>query len=416
MHDPFYILAGWLIDGTGEAARSDVLVQIEGGKLKSIKKVRPDDLKPIEKELIDLTHCTLIPGLVDCHVHMTMSGKNEQDLRQHQLQFSFEEAACSISDHIRKQIDHGVLAVRDGGDSAAHTLRYQIEHLQARIEEHPFILKTAGKAWRSKGRYGRLIGRPPEEGFSLAQCIARQEERADHVKIINSGLNSLTQFAKETSTQFSQEDLTAAVAAAHKRNQKVMVHANGRLPVRLAVEAGCNSIEHGYFMGLENLERMAELQIFWAPTAFPMKAYGEQLDPATVEADISAKNLEHQLGQIARARELGVPVVVGTDSGGLGIRHGRAFSKELKLLIEGGFSILEAIRCATFEGARLLGIEERLGRLIKGMPATFIAVCGSPSLLPDALSEPERVYVEGKLISQGPSKRTASCDALSMKN
>jgi len=402
MNDPIYVLAGWLIDGTGESTRRDVLIQIQDGVITALKKAKQDDLISLGQTVVDLSHCTVLPGLVDCHVHLTMSGTNDQDVRQRQLHFSFEQAEAGISDHIRKQIAHGVVALRDGGDSAAHTLRYQIERLP--VENYPLCLKAAGKAWRAQGRYGRLIGRPPESGYTLAQCIARQERKADQVKIINSGLNSLTQFGKETAPQFSQDELEAAVQAARKRNQKVMVHANGKIPVRFAVEAGCNSIEHGFFMGGENLERMAELQVFWVPTAFSMRAYCQQLTQGSTETEVSSRNLDHQLEQIAHARQLGVPVVVGTDSGGLGIRHGRAFAQELKLLIEAGFSNLEAVRCATMNGARLLGLQNELGRLQKGMPATFVAVAGDPSNLSNALQRPERIYVRGEMASQGPQE------------
>ena len=402
MSDPFYVLAGWLIDGTGESARSNILIQIQGGMIASLKKVRRDDLESIDHTVVDLSRCTLLPGLIDCHVHLTMSGMNDPNVRERQLQSSFEQAKDLISERIGRQIAHGVVALRDGGDSSGHTLRYQGE--RRAFDKHPAWIKTAGKAWRSQGRYGRLIGRPPESGYTLAQCIARQDGEADQVKIINSGLNSLTQFGKETAPQFSREELEVAFQAARKRHQKVMVHANGKLPVRFAVEAGCHSIEHGFFMGGENLERMAELQVFWTPTAFAMRAYCRQLAPESLETEVASKNLDHQLEQIAHARQLGAPVVVGTDSGGLGIRHGRAFVEELKLLIEGGFSTPEAIQCATWNGARLLGLEEDLGRLKKGFPATFVVVSGDPSGLPDGLHRPERIYVRGELVSQGPQE------------
>jgi imidazolonepropionase-like amidohydrolase len=398
MNEPIYVFAGWLMDGTGEPVRRDMLIRIESGVITSLKKVKRDDLKPIVETIVDLSHCTLLPGLVDCHVHLTMSGMNDPDLRRRQLNLSFEQAQPVISERIAKQIAHGVLALRDGGDSAAHTLRYQSERLH--VDKHPVFLKAAGKAWRAKGRYGRLIGRPPEEGHTLAQCVTRQE-KTDHIKIINSGLNSLTEFGKETAAQFSRNELEAAVQAARKRNQKVMVHANGRLPVRVAVEAGCDSIEHGFFMGRDNRERMAELQVFWVPTAFSMRAYCEQLPPGSTETEVALRNLDHQVEQIAHARKLGIPVVVGTDSGGLGIRHGRAFVQELKILAEAGFTIPEAVRCATLDGARLLGLQNELGSLKKGMPATFVAVPGDPSNLPAALEAVESVYFHGKQVSRG---------------
>lgn len=395
--DAFHILAGWFIDGTGERIKQDLLIQVVKGVITSMKRSRPQELESIQGKVLDFSDCTVLPGLVDCHVHLTMSGTNDLEIRKMQLALTFAQAERIIAERIRRQLNHGIIALRDGGDSAGHTFRYQDQCLAA--NKLPVYLRTAGKAWRSRGRYGRLIGRPPADGCSLAQCIERQEKKADHVKIINSGLNSLTEFGKQTAPQFDLETLEAAVQAARLRRQKVMVHANGRVPVRLAVDAGCDSIEHGFFMGRENLERIAELQTFWVPTAFSMRAFSRQLPAASIEAEVSKRNLDHQLQQIALARQAGVPIAVGTDCGSLGIHHGKAFIEEFKLLMEAGFSTADAIRCATLEGARLLGLENQLGQLKKGMPATFIAVAGDPSSLPDALLSPQQVYVCGRLIA-----------------
>jgi imidazolonepropionase-like amidohydrolase len=397
MDATFDLFVGWLIDGTGAPARRDVVVRVEEGVIESVKHVSRGDLNmslPVSvRELTDLSHCTLLPGLVDCHVHLTMSGTNDERVRRKQLSFTFEQARPLMDERIKKCLSYGIMALRDGGDSAGLASRYKSEWLPDL--GLPMHLKVAGRAWRAKGRYGRLIGRPPEDGCSLAECVAGQDQLTDHVKIVNSGLNSLTEFAKETAPQFSFEELDAAVRAARRGRRNTMVHANGKLPVGIAVEAGCDSIEHGFFMGAANMKRMADLQIFWAPTAYSMKAFSTHMPPESIEAETSARNLDHQLGQISRARDLGVPVVVGTDAGGFGLYHGRAFIEELKLIIEAGFSLEDAVRCASLDGARLLGLEKQIGQIKRGMDANFIAVPGPPSALPNALLQVERVYVRG---------------------
>jgi imidazolonepropionase-like amidohydrolase len=178
-----------------------------------------------------------------------------------------------------------------------------------------------------------------------------------------------------------------------------MVHANGKTPVRDAIVAGCESIEHGYFMGTENIELMAERQVFWAPTGLSMKAYAGLRASGSTEANISAANLDHQIHQLSLARQCGVAVVIGTDSGGYGLDHGASFAGELRILFSAGYSIEEAIRCATLNGARLLGLENELGVLRAGMPATFLVAEGSPEALLHSLSRPKLLFVEGSLIS-----------------
>jgi imidazolonepropionase-like amidohydrolase len=368
---------------------------MEEGIITSIRRVKPDDFKYLQGPLADFSHCTILPGLVDCHVHLTMSGTNDPEIRRHQLNYTFDQAGRTIAEHLSCHLNHGIVAVRDGGDSAGHSLRYRQD---GQLPEcFPGFVKSAGKAWRAKGRYGRLIGRAPQEGRSLSECITEDESRPDHIKIINSGLNSLEELGKETLPQFEPRELDAAVQAGRRKLLKCMVHANGKVPVRHAVDAGCHSIEHGFFMGHENIERMADLQVFWVPTAITMKAYSEELAKDSLQSDISRRTLDHQLEQIAYARHLGVPIAVGTDSGSLGVHHGASYPRELELLMSAGFSTEEAVSCASLEGARLLGLKNELGQVRKGLPATFVVVEGPPSHLPRSLATPVAIYVGGTI-------------------
>ena len=145
-----------------------------------------------------------------------------------------------------------------------------------------------------------------------------------------------------------------------------MVHANGKMPVNIAVAAGCHSIEHGFFMGRENLKQMAGGGITWVPTAVTMKAYSDHMQQNDRQADVVRKNLDHQLEQLRRAKDIQVLVAIGTDAGSPGVHHGAAVADEIGLLLEAGFSIQEAIRCATWNGAKLLGLKET-GRLVEAL-------------------------------------------------
>ena len=178
-----------------------------------------------------------------------------------------------------------------------------------------------------------------------------------------------------------------------------MVHANGELPVGIAIESGCHSIEHGFFMGKENLEKMAEKRVVWVPTVYTMKAYAEHMKRQTGRidpADVARRNLEHQLKQLSMARELGVPVALGTDAGSLGVHHGTAVIEELKLFMEAGYSLSDAVRCATLNSAKLLGLKN-YGTLEEKKSATFVAVKVGPSSLPAGLKEIKALYIRGKL-------------------
>jgi imidazolonepropionase-like amidohydrolase len=342
-----------------------------------------------------------MPGLIDSHVHLFMSGTADPDIRQRQLEDDYIEAQTVIARHLSQHLSCGIVAVRDGGDRRAHVLQYKNHDLLP--SGSPVILRTAGRAWRKAGRYGKLIGRAMAPALSLAQGIAQSTDHIDHVKIVNSGLNSLTVFGKQTAPQFDVSELRDAVAAASARGLPVMVHANGKLPVKTAVQAGCTSIEHGFFMGAENLQFMAERGTYWVPTAGTMQGYAGLLPSGTLESDTAHRTLEDQLQQLIKARELGVKVVLGTDAGSPGVHHGTGVWAEMRLLLQAGFPVQEAVRCATANGAALLSLDDR-GELINGKSATFMAAAGEPSGLPESLAHIEYLFIDGRRIVQAASK------------
>jgi imidazolonepropionase-like amidohydrolase len=227
----------------------------------------------------------------------------------------------------------------------------------------------------------------------LADSIRRDSEAGDQIKIIQSGLNSLSDFGKQTAPQFDIGEMSAAVQVAAEQGRTVMVHANGEAPVRIAVLSGCQSIEHGFFMGADNLERMAENRVVWVPTAVTMHAYAEHFTQVGRNPDVARRTLDHQLEQLARARRLGVTVALGTDSGSPGVDHGDAMIAEMRLLMHAGFPPAEAVRCASGNGARLIGAE--YGVLAPGRPATFIIAGGGPSALPESLKALKAVFISG---------------------
>lgn len=398
---PACVLAGWLIDGTGKPVRKNVLIQIQDGTITKIDQIETDLESWMQKlgtDWIDFSEYTVLPALVDSHVHLFMSGTQEFKVRQKQLEAGFEEIRPVISEHIHRYLDNGIVAVRDGGDHQGHAMRYK--ELYFEPQNMPIYLKVAGKAWKRQGRYGKLIGRSPEKGETLATAIQKDltglyPQKPDHIKIVNSGINSLINFGKPTLPQFDSEELKDAMKVAADHDLPVMVHANGDEPVRFAVEAGCRSIEHGFFMGKDNLKRMADQGTFWVPTACTMKGYAETLGAESPEAIAAQKYLDHQVEQMALGKSLGVTMAVGTDAGSMGVHHGRAVLEELKLFVRAGFCLEEAIGCASGNGAALLGIKSA-GSISLSKEASFIAVKGNPAVLPENFEKNRIVYIKGE--------------------
>jgi len=390
-----------LIDGNGTTAVENKGLIVKNDIVMPAAAV--DGCEPGQVETVYFKNCTVLPCLIDCHVHLVMSGTGDPEIRSAQLGADYEFAAGAIESHLLKQRVYGVMAVRDGGDRYGHARRYKIECHHG-PQSYPLV-KIVGKGWKKPGRYGGLVARDLADGSVLGREVEAEEEGIDFVKIINSGLNSLTCFGKETPPQFDVEELRGAYEAALKRGLKVMVHANGEKAVRTALEAGCHSIEHGFFMGRDNLKRMADNQIVWVPTAFTMQAYANFYKKDSIEADTCLKNLDHQCEQIAIAKEQGVAVAAGTDAGSLWTHHGESIIGELGLLVEAGYSIEAAIASCAGNGARLLGLRNS-GTLSPGRQASFIVTAGAPSDLPESLNAIVVVYLDGEPVSGRTSPQT----------
>lgn len=395
--ESFTVAAGWLIDGKGAPPLCRVFVRIDRGKILEIH----GDCSDSERSAadLDLSPCTILPGLIDCHVHVSLSGTEDDAVRKRQLSATFEEAGETIRSNLADHLSCGVVAVRDGGDREGRALQYRRRVSSGKGAPAPLL--SCGQAFHARNRYGAMIGRCPPGEDRLAAAI-RHGFSGHFVKIIHSGPNSVSTFGRETPPQFGFEDLQEGIRAAHEIGLKVMVHANGRLPVKEAIDAGCDSLEHGYFMGEENLGRLAEQGIFWVPTLFAMETLSLRFRGRR-EGEVARRNTDHQLEQVRLARDRGVRIAAGTDAGSPGVHHGKALREEMRLLVAAGMSLEEAVQCASSRGAEVMGLPH-LGRLSPGAAAAFVVLRGAPDLWLESLESPERVFFGGCRM-QDPGRR-----------
>ncbi|MEW5953905.1 MAG: amidohydrolase family protein [Bacillota bacterium] len=369
----YLIKAGLLIQPEDATHRTGVMLEIKRGLITHIypdSQAQPNASEPAE--MIDLSPYTLMPGLIDCHVHLALDGENFKHALARWDQG--DELEQHLTRSLKAYLGQGILAVRDGGDARglALKLRHQV---RAGNTPSPQIIAT-GWAIRQTGRYGGFLG-PGLAGKSVEEAVEEAAGAgADQIKVLVSGIVDFNTYGRVGQVQFNLPNLSALVRHSHQLGLRVMAHASSREAVRLALEAGVDSLEHGYFLSQQSIDLLAATKTPWIPTLAPV---ANQLTLCKPElAEIISKTCRRQQEMVAAAASAGVIIGIGTDAGAAGVRHGQGFLDEVRLLREAGLSPARIIKAATTDGARILGLERKLGRLQVGMPANLIAVEGNP--------------------------------------
>ncbi len=386
MPDTRFIVAGNFIDGSGGGARKRIFFSVTEGRITAIGEAA--DLPSTTGAAVDdLSHCTVLPALVDCAVLLSRSPAIDTGLGLSGEENENAGNTALLKRHLNYCHSHGVLGVADGGDQSGVVARYLKESRPGGLVE----IRTSGPACRS------LQG--DEDAFTAGRDFLRIGYSPD---IEDDSLFS----------QMSQEELGRLVGTATRAGKKTVVVANGRKPVEEALAAGCHAIEQGYGMGEANLREIAARGGLWIPSVVRARngllGSGSGGDvccrfslryvaPGKARPGVEAfwkKTLAEQLAQLRLARELGVSTAVGTGAGTAGILHGEAVAEELKLFLKAGYSLEEAVRSASENGARFFGFEH-LGALGVGSKATFLLTRGGPQQVARKISYLEGIYVEG---------------------
>jgi imidazolonepropionase-like amidohydrolase len=383
-----FIVAGGLLDGRSAVARKNVYLAVKDGRITAMG--RRDELPDEPGAIIDdLSHCTIVPPLMDCSVALSRSPSIDPNTQASVEAADPEQRAALFRRHIGDCLAHGVLAVADNGTPEGLLARSRTPTAQEQAivicSSAPILLNTADDApTPALGHQFHRIQYSPD--------IDQAEVSGPGMSVMNvDALRSLL---------------------SQPRREKTVVVANGPQAVAEALAAGCDAIEQGYLMGEENLRKMAADQVLWLPSVLRAKnaldssgsggevccrfslryvAPGKALPGAEVHWKAM---LADQLGQLGRARILGTPTAVGTGAGSIGILHGESVVEEIKLFIKAGYSLAAAIGCASEQGARFFGVAQ-IGALMVGSPATFLLTRGTPHQLPRKLAYLEGVYVNG---------------------
>ena len=338
---------------------------------------------PAGSEVIDLGDRTLLPGLIDSHIHLFLH-PGAEDLQT--VQESVPQRTITATLAAREDLMAGFTAERDMGTEGAGSADTAVRDAINGGHIPGPRLRISGNAINILGGHEDALGYNPEQHVlpnanyanSADELVAvmRQQfkEGADFIKIYETGADSLRDGKLSTPYQYTESQLEAAVKEAARLDKRVAVHATGEPGTLFAAQAGVASIDHADQLSNETMRLMKEKQIFAVPTFTIFEYFAEHA--ATPEQGAREHQiLDLKVQEFKKQLAAGVPMAVGSDVGPF--PHGTQ-AREFVLMVKYGMSPLAVLQADLLNGARLLGWQGQIGALEPGHLADIVAVLGDP--------------------------------------
>jgi imidazolonepropionase-like amidohydrolase len=405
-----FFLVDRLVDGTGREPLEQAAVLVDGGRITAVGR-QADIAVPAGAEVVH--GGTLMPGMVDVHVHLAYSGiPHKRAFRAEAVDMSYPLMALRAAAHARDTLRAGFTAVRDLNAPGGIVIDLR-NAVNAGFVPGPRI-KACGLGLSVTGGHMDQPGWGDHVVLEAMTCVCNGSEGfrrgvreqvkrgADLIKI-NVCVSSVRDPAAPYQQEMTDEEIAAACQEAHMLGRTVSAHTSGGPAIATAVRAGLDTVEHGHWIDSETADLMAERGTTYVPTLLVNERnfdFGKEEMGAT---DASWRWLElsreAKWESLDRVRKAGVKVAVGTDAGFM-LPHGKMNAIEIELLVRGGYTPLEAVTAATKTGAEALGLEE-VGTVEVGMLADLVLVDGDPLLDITVLQKTSklRVFKEGTEVS-----------------
>jgi imidazolonepropionase-like amidohydrolase len=405
-----YIQAGKVLAVPGDAPLGATTIIVTNGRIVSLMPgySAPKDIKI---RLVDLKDSYVLPGLIDSHVHLTSdTGGIASQLED--VTLSPAAQAFNAWENGIKTLNAGFTTVRNLGDGDGAVLALRDAIIDGQVSG-PRILDAGASISATSGHMDGSLGYRDElrEFFNAAgnTCNGAEDCRravrlqvargADVIKFASTGgVNS--RIGAGLGKQMFADEANAIVETARLFGKKVSAHAHGADGIRLALEAGVDSIEHGTILDPETIDAFVDSGAYYVPTLSTVNGYIERLEAnaEAYEPDVRAK-IEWRIGITGKSLEIlyakGVRIAFGTDAGVS--KHGRN-ADEFELMVKFGMPPAEAIRAATVNAADLLGLSSEVGTLEPGKSADLIAVKGDPLKDVNVLKQVDFVMVRGDIV------------------
>jgi len=382
------IHAGKLIDGTGAAPKTQVSILIHDDRVTAIQ---PGYVTPAGADIVDLSGETVLPGLIDTHVHITQTFHPGDPIRNSVTRTSYDNLIDGVND-ARATLMAGFTSARSVGDDTEAVVALKrgiaagsIPGPRLWVAGYP-VGPTGGHGDPANGlnpdisepHWDELVVDTPEQARLTVRRLKR--EGVDLIKIMPSG--GVMSIGDDPKLQLMADDeIKAVIDTAHSLGMKVAAHAHGKQAIDRASELGVDSIEHGTYADAESYRIMKAHGTYLVPTMIVgekvyevAKNHPDQLNPSTAEKAIATVPV--MMANLKNARTAGVKVALGTDTFGLA-KHGEN-AKEFALMVGAGFTPMEAILTATRNAADLIGDSADIGSIQPGRYADIIAVSADP--------------------------------------
>lgn len=378
------IKAGRLVDVRSGRVLTDQAILIEGDRIKEVGPAQTvSSHAPASARVIDLSSSTVLPGLIDCHTHLTFDPSHNGYAA---LGISVPREALYGAKNAKVTLEAGFTTVRNVGAGGYSDIALR-DAIDAGDVPGPRIDAAGPGIGVTGGHFDNSLLAPEfhftsesiADGVPAAIAKVREEVKygADVIKISATG-GVLSKGDSPEATQFSDEEIRAIVTEAHRLGRKVAAHAHGAAGIKQAVTAGVDSIEHASFIDDEAIRLMKEKGAYLVPTLYLSDWFIENyqrlrvpefmVEKARVVMPAARKN-------IARAFKAGVKVAFGTDAAVY--PHGLN-AREFAVMVKLGLTPMQSIQAATVNAADLLGWSDRIGSIEPGRFADIIAVSGDP--------------------------------------
>ena len=363
-----------LWDGTGSPAQPRISVEVRDGRILWIGSASDWAGNRTNIRVVDGRARTLIPGLMDCHVHYSSPGGPDWIARFTDPLTEIAIRAVELAD---ASLRSGVTTARDVG--APHAVNIRLARTSQSGEIRAPRIRAAGTWIAHRGTYVSFARQFSDAGELRSAIKAEVEAGADLIKVALAGWNEGARPQGGPEIPFDAKLLSVAVEEAHRANFKIACHANDTASCHIAARAGVDSLEHGMFLEGDDLKAMSDNKTFLVPTMSVWDAmlyYAHAVGWPEARKKRAEDLREGSRKAVAQAMEAGVQLALGTDAGGGAARHGR-IAREAELMVEAGMKPSQALAAGTAVAAKLIGETER-GTVEEGKVADMVLLDADP--------------------------------------